>query len=375
MAAAHKDRVVASLIRGVAAQMKAAGVAVVSARAALQGRNPDGTFAVSAGGQEFTARFVLLCTGSQAAIPPIPGIREALQSGFAVTSRELLERTEAPARLVVIGGGVIGLEMASYFRSAGSQVTVVEMLEEIGGGIDGDMAAVLRKNYEKAGVVFHTGARVESLENGRVLAACKEGPQALEADCVLVCTGRRPALEGAGLETVGVLTQDGRIPADEYGRTNIPGLYAAGDVLGRYMLAHAAYREGEVCVSHMLGKEDAMSYRAIPSVIYTSPEAAAVGLTERQAAEQGRAVKVRRLPLAYSGRYVAENGMGDGFCKLLTDPQTHTLLGGQMVGPYASECITAVTALIDKDVTAEEARKIVFPHPTVCEVFRECLFG
>ena len=310
MAAAHKDRVVASLIRGVAAQMKAAGVAVVSARAALQGRNPDGTFAVSAGGQEFTARFVLLCTGSQAAIPPIPGIREALQSGFAVTSRELLERTEAPARLVVIGGGVIGLEMASYFRSAGSQVTVVEMLEEIGGGIDGDMAAVLRKNYEKAGVVFHTGARVESLENGRVLAACKEGPQALEADCVLVCTGRRPALEGAGLETVGVLTQDGRIPADEYGRTNIPGLYAAGDVLGRYMLAHAAYREGEVCVSHMLGKEDAMSYRAIPSVIYTSPKAAAVGLTERQAAEQGRAVKVRRLPLAYSGRYVAENGRG-----------------------------------------------------------------
>ena len=291
-----------------------------------------------------------------------------------LTNREILELQEIPERLVVIGGGVIGLEMASYFNTAGSKVTVVEMLNKIAGPTDAEISKILQKNYEKKGVTFKLGARVTEVTAKGVVYELNGNKETVEADKVLLSIGRRPSTNGLGLENIGVNTERGAIKTDEQGRTNVAGVYAAGDVNGSHMLAHVAYRESEVAINTILGKKDHMRYNAVPSVIYTNPEVACVGETEESAKAKGMDVACVNLTMKYSGRYVAENEGGDGICKLIIDKKRNRLVGVHMIGNYSSEIIVSAVTMIETEMRIEDIKEIIFPHPTVCEIIREGIF-
>jgi len=369
----RKNRVVKTLVSGIETKLKALGVSVVGAEARILGKE-NGLFSVASGGALYSGKTLLIATGSLPLLPPIPGLEEAVNTGFALTNRELLDIPAIPPRLAVIGGGVIGLEMACYFAEAGSAVTVIEMLGQIAGSTESEIAGILLKNLKKKGIAFHLNSRATSIENGGAVFSENGKEGFAEADALLVSVGRKANTEGFGLETLGVHTERGAIVTDEYMRTSIPGVYAAGDVNGKSMLAHTAYREAEVAVSHMLGIRDAMRYDAVPSVIYTHPEAAGAGETEESAKAKGYQVKSTRLSLRYSGRYMAETDDGDGIIKLVADGKTNRLLGVHMIGSYASEMIYGASMMIDAELDMERIRRFVFPHPTVCEIIKEALF-
>lgn len=370
---ARKDKVVRTLVAGVKSALKANGVTVIYARGTVKGKTTEG-FAVVAAGETHEGKRILLATGSIPAMPPIPGLEEQYQAGFALTNREILSLAEIPGRLAVIGGGVIGLELASYFTSAGARVTVIEMLDHIAGENDPDLVKLLQKNYEKKGVTFLLSTKVTGVKENGVTCEKDGQPIFVEADKALVSIGRRAATAGLGLDTIGVTLERGAVVTDEHMRTNVPNVYAAGDINGRSMLAHTAYREAEVAVNHMLGAEDEMQYHAIPGVIYTNPELAGVGETEYTARAKGMDVAVVTLPMRFSGRYLAENEGGDGMAKLVVEKATGRVAGFQALSNYASEFIAQAGALIALGVTVEQAKKLVFPHPTACEILREALF-
>jgi dihydrolipoamide dehydrogenase len=279
-----------------------------------------------------------------------------------------------PNHLTVIGGGVIGLEMASYYSSAGSNVTVIEMLDHIAGETDLDLSVILKKALQKKGIIFELEAKVTAVNGSSVTYEKKGQAIELKGDKILLSIGRRAFTEGLGLENIGVEVDRGAVKVDANGRTNISGVYAAGDVNGKSMLAHTAYREAEVCVNHMLQKKDTMRYNAIPSVIYTYPEVASVGETESSALAKGYEIKTVKLPMIYSGRYVAENEKGDGIIKVVVDMKYNRILGVHMIGSYVSEMIYGAGLMIETELRIEDIKELVFPHPTVSEVIREALF-
>ena len=370
---ARKRKVIDTLVGGIKMKLKKLKVTVVEGEGHIEKRNAEG-FCVSVNGAEYTGSRLLIATGSEAAVPTIPGLKEGLASGFVLTNREILELQEIPERLVVIGGGVIGLEMASYFNTAGSKVTVVEMLNKIAGPTDAEISKILQKNYEKKGVTFKLGARVTEVTAKGVVYELNGNKETVEADKVLLSIGRRPSTNGLGLENIGVNTERGAIKTDEQGRTNVAGVYAAGDVNGSHMLAHVAYRESEVAINTILGKKDHMRYNAVPSVIYTNPEVACVGETEESAKAKGMDVACVNLTMKYSGRYVAENEGGDGICKLIIDKKRNRLVGVHMIGNYSSEIIVSAVTMIETEMRIEDIKEIIFPHPTVCEIIREGIF-
>ena len=373
----RKNKVVKTLVSGVAAKMKGAGVTVARGTGVITGKSADG-FTVKCGEEVYTGSKLLICTGSEAVVPPIPGLRESVSSGLGVTNREVLDIKELPSRVVVVGGGVIGLEMASYFNSVGVDVTVIEMLDKIAGPTDAEISKILQNNYAKRGVKFILGAKVTEVTGGPkngVVKYEKDGKtESVPCDLILVSTGRRPRSAGIGLETVGVLTERAAIKTDERGRTSVPGIWAAGDVNGKIMLAHTAYREGEVAVSDMLGIADRVDYRSIPSVIYTNPEVGSVGETLESAKAAGIDAEEHTLSLRYSGRYVAENEGGDGIVKIVVGKEHKNVLGVHMIGSYASEIIYGAAMMVAREMRVSDVRRLVFPHPSVCEAIRETMF-
>jgi len=252
----------------------------------------------------------------------------------------------------------------------------VEMLDKIAGPTDKDISAVLQKNLEKKGIRFLLGAKVTSVSSDRKTVTCEADGKSVSIDCdaVLVSTGRRARTAGIGLEKAGVLLDRGAVVCDDRGRTSVPGIWAAGDVNGRSMLAHTAYREGEVAVSDMLGATDRVDYLAIPAVIYTKPEVGTVGDTVESAAKRGVQATEHTVSLRYSGRYVAEVEGGDGIVKIVVDDAHKTVIGVHMIGSYASEIIYGAAAMVASRQRVSDVQKLVFPHPTVCEVIREGMF-
>ena len=376
----RKQKVVKKLVGAVRVQMKNAQVEVVKEEAVIQGRSAEG-ITIACGEATYEARNLLICTGSEAAVPPIPGLREGL-GGVVVTNREILALEECPESLVVIGGGVIGMEFASFFNSIGTKVTVVEMLPKILGPMDDEISAMLQAQYEKKGVEFHLSCKVVAVEGNEVVYEDPEGNTCRAAgDKILVSVGRRANFQGIGLENIGIelaLNPAGRpygIKVDEKMRTNVPNVYAAGDVTGFSMLAHTASREGEVAVNTILGKEDRMRYDAIPGVVYTNPEVAGTGLTEAEAATKGIEVTVAKLPMAYSGRFVAENERGEGLCKVVVDAKDGCVLGVHMLGNPCSEIIQGACIAIEQRMTVDRMKEVVFPHPTVSEIIKETVFS
>ncbi|MDR0406001.1 MAG: dihydrolipoyl dehydrogenase [Clostridiales bacterium] len=365
---ARKNKVVKTLVSGVTALMKANRVQVAEGVGVITGKHT-----VAVNGTEHEGKYLLICTGSEPFLPPIPGVKEGLERGIALTNREILDLPELPRDLVVIGGGVIGLEMASYFNSAGSRVTVIEMLPRIAGATDSEISSILQKNYEEKGVTFQLNAKVTKITDTEVFYERGGESYSVPADKTLISVGRKPSTSGIGLEAAGVYCERGAIVTDKTGQTNIAGIYAAGDVNGKSMLAHTAYREAEVAVNNILGKKDAMRYNAIPSVIYTNPEAAAVGETEESAREKGLEIETVTQQMMYSGRYVAENLTGDGICKLIIAKKSRALLGVHLLGNYASEIIYGAGVMIETELRVQDVKELVFPHPTVCEIIKVCL--
>ncbi len=369
----RKRKVVRTLVAGVKAKMKANGVTVVMEEAKISGKTADG-FTVTAAGITYTGKQLIIATGSSAAVPPIPGVKENLGS-FVLTNREVLDLEQIPEKFTVIGGGVIGLEMAAYYAAVGSKVTVIEMLEHIAGATDLEISSMLQKELEKKGVAFLLSHKCLSVEPGKVWAEAPDGQKlAVEADKVLLSIGRRANYQDIGLETIGVACAKAGIITDALCRTNVPGVYAVGDVNGHHMLAHTAYREAEVAVNNILGKTDAMRYHANPSVIYTQPEIASVGKTEEECKEKGIDYEVQKLSMRYSGRFVAENEGADGLCKILIDKKRRTVIGVHLIGTYTGEMIWGAAEMIELQLRVTDARQIIFPHPTVSEVIRETLW-
>lgn len=354
---ARKEKVRKKLVGAIKVAMRNAGVEVVNAEAQIVGGH-DGDFAISANGEEYHSEKLLLCTGSETFLPEIEWLQDVKDK--VITSREALNLESVPDTLSIVGGGVIGMEFASLFTSLGAKVCVYELQPEILGVIDSEIAAMLRKAYEAKGVKFFLDGDPEGRTPVR------------EAEKILLCVGRRASLGGLDLGKIGLnTTSRGAIETDEHMQTSVKGVYAAGDITGQYMLAHCASREGEVAVAHILGQEDRMCYRAVPSVVYTSPEVACAGLSEAQARKAGTAVAVRSLPMAYSGRFVAENERGNGLCKIVYDKESGTVLGVQMIGGPCSEIIASCCIAIEKGLTVSDLQKIIFPHPSVSEIIRE----
>lgn len=375
----RKNRVVKRLVTGVKAAMKAHGVEVVPESAFIEGKDSDGV-RIKAGGNEYAARNLLVCAGSEAAVPPFPGLSEA--GDVICTNREILALREQPGELVVIGGGVIGMEFAAFYSTIGTKVTVIEMLPKILGPMDDEISAMLQKIYAKKGVKFCLNCKVTGIEGNTVVYLDPDGvEQRVSGDKILVSVGRRANLAGYGLENLGLeyaLNKAGRpvgIKVDDRMRTNVPGVYAAGDVTGFSMLAHTASREGEVAVNDILGVEDKMSYAAIPGIVYTNPEVAGVGLTEEQAKERDLDFVVAKLPMTFSGRFVAENDRPEGICKFIVAKGSHEVLGVHMLGNPCSEIIQTAGIAIETKMTVEALQRIVFPHPTVSEILKETAFA
>ena len=365
----RKTKVVRKLVAGIKMKMEAHNVEVVRGEAFINSGN-ENSVSISCGEQTYEAARLLICTGSEAFIPPIPGVEG---NTSVITNREMLALTEAPESLVVIGGGVIGMEFASFCNSLGIPVTVIEMLPEILGGMDKEISGMLRAIYAKRGIRFCMQCKVTRIEGNIVHFTDAEGnEQQAEGDKILMSVGRRPVLSGFGLENIAVETERG-IKVNDIMQTSIPNVYAAGDVTGFSLLAHTASREAEVAVNNMLGIEDRMEYNAIPGVVYTNPEVSSVGLTEEQAEKAGIEYKLYRLPMTYAGRFVAENEGQTGLCKVIVSKE-EKVLGVHMLGNPCSEFICAACMAITNGLGIEQLRRTVFPHPTVSEILKEVVF-
>ena len=365
---ARKNKVVKKLTAGIRMKMTEAGATVVNAEASIEGRAEDGTLTIVAADTRYEAANLLICTGSETVIPPIPGLSETAYW----TSREALQSKELPASLVIIGGGVIGMEFASFFNSLGVEVHVVEMLDKILGPMDRELSAMLQAEYAKRGVKFYLGHKVTGV-HGTEVSVEKDGESfTLTGEKVLLSVGRRPATKGFGLENLGVEPFRNGVKVNEYMQTSLPNVYACGDITAFSLLAHTAVSEAEVAIDHILGKPHAMSYKAIPGVVYTNPEIAGVGRTEDELQAAGVDYQVKKIPMAFSGRFVAENEMGNGVCKLLLDGEG-TLIGAHLLGNPASELIVIAGMAIEQGMKAELLTRFVFPHPTVGEILKEAL--
>ncbi len=370
---ARKDKVVKTLVSGVGSTMQANKVQVVMAEGYIKGQTADG-FVVEAGGEEYAGENLILACGSEVTTFPLPGLDEGLKSGYVVTNREILSMKTLPKKLIAIGGGVIGLEMASYFAMIGIPVTIIEMMDKIAGPTDREISKILMKDYKKKGIDFKLSCKVTGIDPDGVLYEENGESKKETGDLVLFSTGRRAFTKGYGLENLGLAMERGAVVTNEFMQTSVKGVYAVGDINGKIMLAHTAYREAEVAVNNILGKKDMMRYNAIPSVIYTNPEVAFVGETIESAQAKGYDAKEYKVSMKLSGRYLAEVEKGDGICKIVVDQKNNTLLGVHMIGSYTSEMIYGAALMIESQIQIEDLKELVFPHPTVSETIREALF-
>jgi dihydrolipoamide dehydrogenase len=384
---AWKAKVVETLCAGVAHKMKHSKVEVVNGRAVLEVHGASRGVKIMDGekaGTSYEARAILAAAGSVSIAPPIPGAKD---NPKVLDSTALLSVKEVPRKLCVIGGGVIGIEFASLFSSLGSEVSVVEMLDEIIPPMDKDHAALMRRALKA--VDFHLGSRVTRIEDGAVFFTAKGEnseksiDKTITADTILMAVGRKAETSSWGAKEAGIDIGPKGVNIDERMRTNISGVWAAGDVNGRSMLAHSAYRMAEVAVKDICAyldggtsSRDFMRYHAVPWAVYSLPEAAGIGLTEQEALAQGIAIKKAVLPMTVSGRFIAENGIrAPGNVKVIVEAGSEKILGVHILGPYASEMIWGAAALVENEMRVPDVKEMIFPNPSVSEVIREVIWS
>lgn len=360
----YKKQVMDRMRRGVAYLMKKYGVTVVEGHGKLCGPG-----CVRVDGTEYRGRNVIVATGSSPVVIPVPGS----DGPNVVTNRQILTIDSLPKRLVIIGGGVIGMEFASYFSSVGTEVHVVEMLDEIVPVLDPDISAALRKAMKK--VTYHLGARVTKITETGVEFEKKGERETLDGDLVLMSVGRRPNVADNGFEEAGLDVTNNAVAVDERMRTNLPATYAVGDVTGKSLLAHSAYRMADVAVKNMTGEPSIMRYGAVPWVVYTMPEAAGCGMTEQEARDAGHRVRTGSTQMLANGRFLAEYGREAGLVKVVADEETDRLLGVHMLGGGCSEMIFGAATMLEAELRVSDIEEIIFPHPTVSESIQDTLWA
>jgi dihydrolipoamide dehydrogenase len=367
----RKDKVVSQLVGGVGVLFKKHGVDSVKGTAKLTDAHTVEVELNDGGSRTITARNIIVATGSVPAILPLPGF----DIGESVwTSTDALSVTAIPKSILIVGGGAIGLEFAFTFACLGSQVTIVELMPQIVPAADTQMAKELEKSLKRAGIKIMTGTgvtRAEDIPDGKkVFMNTPNGEESIEVEKILVAVGRKPVSEGLGLEQLGVKTERGRILVNEHMQTEVPNIYAIGDVVGEPMLAHIAWTEGEIAVQHALGKDVRMDYRVFPACVYTNPELATVGMTEEQAREKYGEIKIGTFPFAANGKALGI-GERDGFVKIIAEPKYGEILGVHIVGPHATDLISEAVVAMQNEATVDEIIAAIHPHPTLSEPIQE----
>jgi dihydrolipoamide dehydrogenase len=373
---AHKDKIVGELTKGVEFLFKKNKVEAIvgKAKIAAPGRV---TVTTKTGARTLETKNIVIATGSDVA--PLPGV--TIDEKQIVSSTGALSFAAAPKRLLVVGAGVIGLELGSVWRRLGSQVTVVEFLDRIVPGVDSEVAKQFQRLLEKQGMKFQLGAKVVGVEKkGAALSVAIEPAsggtrETLEADAMLVAIGRRPYTDGLGLDEIGIKRDSrGRVMTDAHFETNVDGIWAIGDVREGAMLAHKAEDEAVACAEIIAGHAGHVNYDAIPSVIYTYPEVATVGKTEDELKAAGAAYKVGKFPFTANARAKA-NRTTDGFVKIIADAKTDRVLGVHMVGPDAGNMIGEASLAIEFSASAEDIARTSHAHPTLSEAIRQAAMG
>ena len=357
--AERKDAVIGQLRGGIESLLK--GVNVVYGKASFKDAHT-----VTAGGQDYEADRIIIATGSQSAILPIPG------ADTAMTSREILALREVPSSICVIGGGVIGLEFASLFRSFGSEVTVLEYCKELLPRFDTDIAKRLKQAFGKRGIRIETQAQVTAIDGGMVRYIKKDTECEVQSDAVLMAVGRRANIEGLNLEAAGIEYDRRGIKVDAGFRTSAADIYAVGDVTGGIMLAHVATYQGLRALNDIEGKQDSIRFDVVPAAVFTMPEVAVVGMTEDECKEQGIAIRCLKSFYRANGKAVSMDE-AEGYCKVIASAEDGRILGCHIMGAHSSDMIHEVVVMMNMNASLSDVRNIIHAHPTLSEVLQAAI--
>ena len=358
----RKDKIVKKMTSGIEMLIKARKIELVRKKAQIK----DATH-IATKDMEIEARHILIATGSlPLEIPTMP-----FDGTHILWSSDMLELEEIPSSIIIVGGGVIGCEFASIFRTFGSEITIVEMMEQLLPNEDEEIARKIEQIFKKRGINVFTKTKVEKVvKEGAIVNAILSNGTTLKGEKILICVGRAPNSKGLGIEDMGIECNKGWIKVDKTFRTNIKNIYAAGDVKGGVLLAHVASREGIAAVESMCGKGTELDYNVIPNCIFTHPEIASVGLNERAAKARGLGIRSRKFLFSAMGK-AHVLGETEGFIKLLVDNNTDKILGAQIIGPHATELIAELSPCIQFGVTSESLARVIHAHPTLAEVVQE----
>lgn len=369
----RKQSVIKQLTGGVEGLFRKNKVRLVRGEGRLSGAH-EVTVKTNKGQEKIKAKYILICTGSIPAHLPLPGLQPG---GNVWTSTEALSFNSVPKKMLIIGAGAIGLEAGYTLARLGAEVLIVEMMPHILPAADAETANTLQKQLERSGIKFMLNATAAKGEdvNGKKRVYLKSGgkEESMDFDAVLVAVGRRAVIDGIGLEAAGVEHDKRKILVNEHMQTNIPNIYAAGDCIGEPMLAHVGWTESIVAVEHMMGMNSKMDYKAFPACVYTTPECASVGLTEEQAREKYKEIRIGKFPFSHNGKAM---GMGEaeGVIKFITEPKYGQILGVHMVGPHVTDLITEMVVAIKNELTLDEIVATIHPHPTLSEVVQEAAY-
>lgn len=370
----RKQKIVGRLKEGITQLIRLNSIELKYGKASLVSRNAIKVTDSEGNVSEIKTKNIIIAAGSVPAKPPIPGI----DLPGVITSDEILSIGSIPDALAIIGGGVIGIEFACIFSALGSKVTVIEFLPRILANMDSEISKKLVLSLKKKGISIELDTKVMqiTMDNGSlgILTEGKKGEGVISADAVLVSTGRAPNVEGLGLETVGIEYGRKGIKVDEAYQTNMPGIYAIGDVIGGLMLAHVAAEEGIAAVENIMGSKGHMNYDAVPSCVFAFPEIASVGLSEEDAKEKGIDYFSSKFLFGANGKALTI-GEEEGFVKVLAETQTKRILGVHIMGPHASDLIHEGVLAVEKRMTADDISGVIHAHPTLSEAFMEASLG
>lgn len=358
----RKENIVKKLSSGIEMLLKARKIELIRGAAEIKDAGR-----VTVGEEEIEAKNILIASGS---LPfEIPGME--FDATHILSSSDILGVKEIPKSIVIIGGGVIGCEFASIFKTFGSDIAMVEMMDQLLPNEDTDLAKKIEQVFKKRGIKVFTKTKVEKIEkkHGNINAMLSNGT-ALSAERALICVGRRPNSEGMGIENIGVEREKGWIKVGKGFRTNIKNIYAAGDVKGGVLLAHLASREGICAIETMAGEKAEIDYNVVPSCIFTYPEIASVGLNERQAKERGIDARPRKFLFSAIGK-AHVLGETEGFIKLVVEARSDKILGAGIIGPHATELIAEISPCVQFGITSEKLASVIHAHPTLSEVIQE----
>ncbi len=364
----RKDKIVKKLTGGVGYLFKKNGVTVYTGEGVIKDAQT-----VEVGDETIKSKHLIIATGAHPAVPPIEGLEKGLEEGFVHTSKTMLDVKEIPEKLTIIGGGIIGMEFATIYSTLGTEVTVLEKMDDILLGVDQEIKEAYKKTLKKIkNLSIHTGADVSKVGKSEVSYKVGDTQDSIAHDAVLLSTGMKPNMKG--LEALKLEQEKGFIKTDEAMHTSVEGVYAIGDVNGKHMLAHVASKEGITAVENILGHEKKVDYGKVPSGIYTFPEIAQVGLTEEEAKEKPIDYKVSTFPLSANGKALAE-GQSAGMVKMIADKTYNEVIGVHILSDHATELISESVLGMTLEARAEDFAEAIHPHPTLSEMLHETAHG